>query len=41
VPVQWQVRPALPHAIDPASLADSAAFLAAAFADAERNDSSP
>jgi phospholipase/carboxylesterase len=40
VPVQWQVRPALPHAIDPASLAHGAAFLATAFADAERNASS-
>lgn len=36
LPVQWQVRPALPHAIDPASLAHGAAFLATAFADAER-----
>jgi len=41
VPVQWQVRPALPHAIDPASLADGAAFLATAFADAERHGPSP
>jgi phospholipase/carboxylesterase len=36
VPVQWSVRPGLPHAIDPESLAHGGAFLAAAFADAER-----
>jgi phospholipase/carboxylesterase len=34
IPVQWQVRPGLPHAIDPASLDHGAAFLAAACADA-------
>jgi phospholipase/carboxylesterase len=39
IPVQWQMRPDLPHAIEPASLAHGAAFLAAAFADATRNDS--
>jgi phospholipase/carboxylesterase len=32
IPVQWQIRPRLPHAIDPASLGLGAAFLAAAFA---------
>jgi phospholipase/carboxylesterase len=37
VPVQWSVRRGLPHAIDPGSLAHGAAFLAAAFADAERD----
>jgi phospholipase/carboxylesterase len=36
VPVQWSLRRGLPHAIDPASLAQGGAFLAAAFADAER-----
>ena len=34
IPVQWQIRPRLPHAIDPASLGHGASFLAAAFADA-------
>lgn len=32
IPVQWAVRPGLPHAIDPESVAHGAAFLAAAFA---------
>ena len=41
IPVQWQVRPALPHAIDPASLGDGAAFLATAFADADRAQPPP
>jgi hypothetical protein len=39
IPLQWQIRPDLPHAIDPASLADGAAFLATALADASRNHS--
>lgn len=34
VPVQWQVRRGLPHAIDPETIEHGAAFLAAAFADA-------
>ncbi|HLT02542.1 MAG TPA: prolyl oligopeptidase family serine peptidase, partial [Geminicoccaceae bacterium] len=33
VPVQWSVRPGVPHAIDPDSIAHGAAFLAAAFAE--------
>ena len=37
VPVQWSVRPRLPHAIDPESLAHGAAFLATAFADTGRD----
>ena len=37
VPVQWSVRPGLPHAIDPESLAHGAAFLATAFADTGRD----
>jgi phospholipase/carboxylesterase len=39
VPVQWSVRRGLPHAIDPESLAHGAAFLATAFAYAERDRS--
>jgi phospholipase/carboxylesterase len=31
-PVQWSIRPGLPHGIDPESVAHGAAFLAAAFA---------
>jgi phospholipase/carboxylesterase len=34
IPVQWRVRPGLPHAIDPDGIACGAAFLGAAFADA-------
>jgi phospholipase/carboxylesterase len=37
VPVRMQVRPGLPHAIDPDSLRHGAAFLATAFADAARS----
>lgn len=33
VPVQWEVRPGLPHSIDPTGLEHGAAFLAAAFAE--------
>ena len=36
VPVQWSVRRSLTHAIDPESIAHGGAFLAAAFAEAER-----
>ena len=36
VPVQWSVRRGLAHGIDPESIAHGGAFLAAAFADAER-----
>jgi phospholipase/carboxylesterase len=32
-PVQWSLRPGLPHAIDPEGVGHGAAFLAAAFAD--------
>lgn len=32
IPVQWSLRPGLPHGIDPDSLAHGGAFLAAAFA---------
>jgi phospholipase/carboxylesterase len=32
IPVQWSIRPGLPHVIDPESVAHGAAFLAAAFA---------
>jgi phospholipase/carboxylesterase len=32
IPVQWSIRPSLPHAIDPESVEQGAAFLAAAFA---------
>jgi phospholipase/carboxylesterase len=35
LPVQWSIRPGLGHAIDPETIAHGAAFLAAAFADAE------
>jgi phospholipase/carboxylesterase len=38
LPAQWQLCPGLPHAIDPASLAHGAAFLATAFADAAREE---
>ena len=34
IPVQWRIRPGLPHAIDPDGIACGAAFLSAAFADA-------
>ncbi len=37
VPVQWAVRPGLGHGIDPLSIEHGAAFLAAAFGDAERS----
>jgi phospholipase/carboxylesterase len=33
IPVQWSLRPGLPHGIDPDSIAHGAAFLAAAFAE--------
>jgi phospholipase/carboxylesterase len=36
VPVQWSVRRGLPHGVDPETIPHGAAFLAAAFADAER-----
>jgi phospholipase/carboxylesterase len=36
VPVQWAVRRGLGHGIDPATIEHAAAFLAAAFDDAER-----
>ncbi len=36
IPVQWSVRPGLPHAIDPESLEHGAAFLASSFAEAAR-----
>jgi phospholipase/carboxylesterase len=32
IPVQWSIRPGLPHGIDPESVEHGAAFLAAAFA---------
>jgi phospholipase/carboxylesterase len=32
IPVQWSIRPGLPHGIDPESVGHGAAFLAAAFA---------
>ena len=32
IPVQWSIRPSLPHAIDPESIEHGAAFLAAALA---------
>ena len=35
IPVRWSVRRGLPHGIDPAGLADGAAFLAQAFEDAD------
>ena len=35
VPVQWSVRRGLPHAIDPESIAQGGAFLAAALGDAQ------
>jgi phospholipase/carboxylesterase len=35
LPVQWSIRPGLGHAIDPETIAHGAAFLGAAFADAE------
>jgi phospholipase/carboxylesterase len=41
VPVQWTVRPNLPHAIDPEGLAHGAAFLKAALEDAAEAGSSP
>jgi phospholipase/carboxylesterase len=34
IPVRWEVRPGLPHAIDPEGISHGGAFLAAAFADA-------
>ncbi|MEZ5932921.1 MAG: alpha/beta fold hydrolase [Alphaproteobacteria bacterium] len=34
IPVQWSVRPGLPHGIDPEGIAAGAAFLAQAFRDA-------
>jgi phospholipase/carboxylesterase len=37
VPVRWSVCPGLGHGIDPESLEHGAAFLAAAFGDAERS----
>jgi hypothetical protein len=33
IPVQWSLRPGLPHGIDPDGIADGAAFLTAAFAE--------
>ena len=35
IPVQWSVRPGLPHGIDPEGMASGAAFLANAFEDGE------
>jgi phospholipase/carboxylesterase len=35
IPVRFEVRPGLPHAIDPEGIAHGGAFLAAAFADGE------
>jgi phospholipase/carboxylesterase len=35
IPVQWSLRPGLPHGIDPDSIAHGAAFLAAAFAESD------
>jgi phospholipase/carboxylesterase len=32
IPVQWSIRPGLPHGIGPESVEHGAAFLAAAFA---------
>ncbi len=37
VPVQWAVRRSLGHGIDPATIEHGAAFLATAFADAEKS----
>jgi phospholipase/carboxylesterase len=33
IPVRWEIRPGLPHAIDPEGIAHGGAFLAAAFSD--------
>lgn len=33
IPVRWEVRPGLPHAIDPEGIAHGGAFLAAAFSE--------
>jgi phospholipase/carboxylesterase len=33
IPVRWEIRPGLPHAIDPEGIAHGGAFLAAAFGD--------
>jgi phospholipase/carboxylesterase len=38
VAVQWEVRPGLPHAIDPEGIEHGAAFLAAAFRDTATAD---
>lgn len=37
IPVQWSVRPGLPHGIDPEGIAAGAAFLAQAFHDAAKD----
>jgi len=37
IPVQWSVRPGLPHGIDPEGIAAGAAFLAQAFHDASKD----
>ena len=41
LPVQWSVRPGLPHGIDPEGIAAGSAFLAKAFADAETSIGEP
>jgi phospholipase/carboxylesterase len=33
IPVRWEIRPGLPHAIDPEGIAHGGAFVAAAFSD--------
>ncbi len=41
LPVQWSVRPGLPHGIDPEGIAAGSAFLAKAFEDAETSTGEP
>ena len=41
LPVQWSIRPGLPHGIDPEGIAAGAAFLAKAFEDAAKATGEP
>jgi phospholipase/carboxylesterase len=41
IPVRWEIRPGLPHAIDPEGIAHGGAFLAAAFDNGTHGSRSP